>query len=208
MKTPSLTAIDYIESVIGPYLKENGFSKHGNIYCRFVDTDIAQIIELQNGCSEKGIYDILWLNLGIRVPECVEHKFSNFAKLKKYYHDYQCNITCRLTETYKDTDTGYDLKGDIEETAAEILEKLKENAMPFFNALNSRDNILRYRRLFPEYDTMNDHLILLEEAMIYGRMGDFGKAAEHFQTHYSTVTLAPHKKYLKELGRKLGIMVQ
>lgn len=208
-----------IGKTISHYLKENGFSKHGNVYCRFVDGDIAQVIELQNGCIEKGVAGILWVNLGIRVPECVEHKFSDLSEIKKYYHDYDCNIRCRLSELcHSDTD-GFDLKGDPEKTAADIVEKLKEYAIPVFDKLNSRDNILLYRRDYPDFDTMNDHLLFLEESMIYGKKCNSEKALELFNAYYSSavkranaetkhVSGSAHVEYLENLASEIGITIR
>ena len=91
----STESVDIIEKIVYEYLKPLGFRKHGRTLHRFVDTDISQVVNFQNGCPSKGVYDILWVNLGIRVPECVERKFSIEKPLKKYYHEYECNIRTR-----------------------------------------------------------------------------------------------------------------
>ena len=72
----STESVDIIEKIVYEYLKPLGFRKHGRTLHRFVDTDISQVVNFQNGCPSKGVYDILWVNIGIRVPECVERKFS------------------------------------------------------------------------------------------------------------------------------------
>ena len=92
----STESVDIIEKIVYEYLKPLGFRKHGRTLHRFVDTDISQVVNFQNGCPSKGVYDILWVNIGIRVPECVERKFSIEKPLKKYYHEYECNIRTRL----------------------------------------------------------------------------------------------------------------
>lgn len=40
--------------------------------------------------------DCLWFNRGTRVPECAEHTFQQDTPVKKYYHEYECSIHCRL----------------------------------------------------------------------------------------------------------------
>ena len=44
--------------------------------------------------------------------------------------------------------------------------------------------ILLYRANYPSFDQFANHIILLEEAMIYGRSGDIEKASELFNKHY------------------------
>lgn len=41
-----------------------------------------------------------------------------------------------------------------------------------------------YRANYPSFDQFANHIILLEEAMIYGRSGDIEKASELFNKHY------------------------
>lgn len=176
--------VDIIESAVAPYLKENGFKKHGRTYCRFVDNDIAQVVNFQNGCAAKGVTGILWINLGIRVPECVERKFKDLPPLKKYYHEYECNIRCVLGKLTPDKNDGYDLTKNPEKIAKDIIKNLKKYAMPVFDKLNSRENILLYRRDHRKFDWLS-HLRIFEEAMIYGKMGDIEKATDLFNTHYS-----------------------
>ena len=95
-KLSSSESLDIIESTVYDFLKPFGFRKYGRTLHRYVDRDISQVVNFQNGCPAKGVYDILWVNLGIRVPECVERTFTPTAPLKKYYHEYECNIRTRL----------------------------------------------------------------------------------------------------------------
>lgn len=216
--------VDIIESVVAPYLKENGFKKHGRTYCRFVDTDIAQVVHFQNGCFEKGVTGLLWINLGIRIPECVERKFTGLPELKKYYHEYDCNIRCMLGELTPDKNNGYDLKKSPEKIAEDIIKNLKEYAMPVFNILNTREAISLYRKKYKNFDILNSHLRLLDESMIYGRMGNIEKAADLFNLYYDTAVEKQrdeltdgsydyykpnfsHIDYLENLANELGIQI-
>ena len=88
-KLTSTESVDIIEKIVYEYLKPLGFRKHGRTIHRFVDGDISQVVHFQNGCPSKGIHNILWVNLGIRVPECVERTFTITEPLKKYYHEYE-----------------------------------------------------------------------------------------------------------------------
>lgn len=197
MKNETKKKVDLIQRTLSPYLKENGFRRYGRTYVKFVDEDIAQVINLQNGCPQKGVQGTLWVNLGIRVPECFEHKVSDFTE-KKCYQDYECNIRCRLDELCK-AESGYDLSEDAEDIAGDILEKLKKYAMPVFDALDCRDAILAHRKEYADFDSMNDHLIYLEEAMIYARRGDKEKAAELFKKHLAANSNKAHSEYVQKV---------
>lgn len=72
----STESVDIIEKNVYAYLKPLGFRKFGRTLHRFVDGDMSQVVNFQNGCPAKGFFDILWVNLGIRIPECMERKFT------------------------------------------------------------------------------------------------------------------------------------
>ena len=179
----SVESVDIIEKTVYEYLKPFGFRKFGRTLHRFVDVDMSQVVNFQNGCPAKGIRDVLWINLGIRIPECVERKFVISGPLKKYYHEYECNIRTRLGILVDGTDTVYDLKNDPEKIGSDIVERMRDYAMPVFAALNSRDAVLKDRA---KYDRMN-HLILLEKAMILGRKGEYAAATQSFNIYYQNV---------------------
>ena len=180
----STKSVDIIEEIVYKYLKPLGFRKYGRTLHRFVDGDISQVVNFQNGCPQKGVRDILWINLGIRVPECVERKFCIKEPLKKYYHEYECNIRTRLGSLVDGKDTFYNLKKDPNKIGNNIIERLKKFVIPVFNVLNSREAILKHRAEYPLFDQFNNHLLLLEEAMIVGRKGDLAEATRLFNAYY------------------------
>lgn len=193
-KLSSTESVDIIEKIVYDDLKQFGFRKHGRTLHRFVDGDISQVIHFQNDCpqvgfnnSHKGFYNILWVNLGIRVPESFEKVFNITESLKKYYHEYECNIRSRLGYLVDGKDTHYKLKDDPYKIGNDALERIKRYVIPIFDVLNSRDAILAHRRDYPEIDELQSNLILLEEAMIYGRWGDTQKATALFNEYYTNV---------------------
>ena len=183
-KISSTECVDIIQGVVYEYLKPMGFRKHGRTFHRFVEGDISQVINFQNGCPQKGVYDILWINIGIRVPECAEKKFVISEPMKKYYHEYECNIRTRLGSLVDGEDTFYDLRKPPKKIATDIIDRIKKHVIPVFDVLNSREAILLYRANHLSFDQFANHLILLEEAMIYGRSGDIDKASELFNNYY------------------------
>lgn len=140
------------------------------------------------------------VNLGIRVPECAVHSFCEIEPLKKYYHEYDCNIRTSLGFLADGKDTVYSLKKDPLKIGNDIVEKLEKYALPVFEALNSRDAILAHRREYPRFDRMNNHLILLEEAMIEGRRGNIAEATSLFNCYYRNALSDYNRDF--ELGRK------
>ena len=136
--------------------------------------------------------------------------------MKKYYHEHECNIRSRLGEIDGGKVKVFDLRGDADEITAEIAREVETKVLPAFNVLNSRDAILLHRRDYPRFDTLNDHLILLEEAMIYGRRGQTDRAKALFERYYQGVLdryqqdedakhLKGHLSYLDGLAGKLGL---
>jgi len=183
-KISGAECIDRIQEIVYEYLKPMGFRKHGRTFHRFVQGDISQVIHFQNGCPQKGVHNILWVNLGIRVPECVERKFSISEPMKKYYHEHECNIRTRLGSLADGKDTFYDLRKRPQKIAADIVARIEKYVIPVFDVLSSRDAILQHRTNYPSFDDFASHLILLDEAMIFGRRGDMEKASALFNKHY------------------------
>ncbi len=186
-KYTSTEAVNIIEKIVYEYLKPSGFRKHGRTLHRYVDGDISQVVNFQNGCPQKGVHDVLWVNLGIRVPECAERKLVISEPQKKYYHEYECNIHTRLGYLVDKKDSFYNLKKDPQKIGNDIVKQLKKHVIPVFNILNSRDAILKRREEFAFFDQMNNHLKLLEDAMIMGRKGDKDAASQLFNAYFRQV---------------------
>ena len=177
-------SIDIIENAVYAELKPLGFRKHGRTLHRFVDGDISQVINFQCGQSYREETHLMWVNIGIRVPECFLRSFSPDENPKKYYKEYECNIRSRLGKVKGKKVTTYNLHGSIDEITADILGQIKEYVLPTFDVLKDRTSILEKRREYRNFDTLHYNTILLQEAMIYGRMGDLDKASELFNLYY------------------------
>lgn len=199
-KLNSTESVDIIEKIVYDYLKPLGFRKHGRTLHRFVDGDISQVVNFQNGCPPQGVYNILWINIGIRVPECVERTFVVTEPLKKYYYEHECNIRTRLGSLVDGKDSFYNLKKDPHKIGNDIAEHLKKYVIPVFDVLNSRDAILKHRREYLDFDEMHNGMIWLEEAMIMGRRGNTEEATRLFNVHYQKALAEYH--YDLEHGEK------
>ena len=208
LRKPRSDVLDEIVNAVYEELKPLGFHKYGRTLHRFVSGDISHVINFQLGEARRGENHLLYVNVGIRVPECVERSFASEPEQKKYYHEYECNIRSRLGTVEGREEVCYDLRKPAEKIQADILRQINEVVLPAFDVLDSRDGILRHRREYPQFDTLNNHLILLEEAMIYGRRGDRDKAAELFRQHYvQSRENRNHQDYLRRLAQELDIQL-
>ena len=211
--------VDEIENAVCKELKPFGFRKHGRTLHRFVDGDISQVINFQNGCPEKFIYNVLYVNVGIRVPECELRTFAPEEALKKYYPAYDCNLRCDLTDSEDQKKDYFDLHHPIQEIVNDIICKIKDCVIPAFNTLNSRLDILENQK---NANGLSRQLTNLEKAMVFGRMGDMKKAELFFNQYYdenaqiykahegwkSYGYLKSHLDYIEELAEQLNIKIK
>ncbi len=205
--------IDNIENTVYAQLKKFGFKKHGRTLHRFVSEDISQVINFQCGQAYRNETHLMWVNIGIRVPESIERTFKT-TNSKKYYHEYDCNIRTRLGAVKSrdgNKETTYDLRKNTDQIASCIVKEIMDDVLPVFEVLSSREAILAHRRDYPWFDTLNSHLIVLEEAMIYGHLGNKQKARELFEVYYEHVVsrkcedkhIEGHLQYLDTLKDSL-----
>ena len=212
-------SLDRIEKEVLTCVKPYGFRKYGRTLHRFVDGDISQVVGFQLGQAYRGETHLLWVNVGIRVPECMNRSFSPEETPKKYYHEYDCNIRSQLGLIEGKEEACFDLRTDAEPILKEILRQVQNVVIPAFEVLSSREAILKERRYYPNFDILNRHLLLLEEAMIYGRSGDTRRASETFNRYYQLFgsgqlvqkdpnAIRNHLNYLNGLAGNLGINIK
>ena len=177
--------IDIIEKEVYKHLKPCGFRKFGRTLHRFVSGDISQVINFQSGMPTNIYYGSFCVNLGIRIPECNERCFNSTAETKKYYPEYKCTLRSRLGIVKGGQETWYDLSENTDLITDAVINEIKDIVIPAFNALDSREAILTHRRDYPNFDDLNN-LILLDECMIYGHLGNTEKAKECFEQYYQS----------------------
>lgn len=178
--------IDIIEKEVYKLLKPCGFRKFGRTLHRFVSGDISQVINFQSGMAANINYGSFCVNLGIRIPECNERCFNSSNEAKKYYPEYKCTLRSRLGIVKGEKETWYDLSENTDLITDAVINEIKDFVIPVFNTLDSREAILAHRRDYPNFDNINN-LILLDECMIYGHLGNAEKAKECFEQYYQSV---------------------
>lgn len=176
----STAILNGIQREVHKVLKPLGFAKHGRTEHRFVSGDISQVIHFQLGQAYLGETHLLYVNIGIRVPECMEYFLENAPEKKKYYQEHECNLRSRLGEVEGKKESVYDLRKPAEPIIADILRQINDFVLPAFAVLNSREAILAHRREYPNLDRHFGHLILREEAIMLKAMGHLDAASEKF----------------------------
>ena len=210
--------LDEIEKTVYAVLRPIGFRKYGRTLHRYVSGDISQAITFQLGQSYRGETHLLFVDVGIRVPECMTRSFIAAESAKKYYQAFECNIRSRLGAVQGGEVSCYDLRKNTEPIIEDILRQIRDTVLPTWEIMNSRDAILAHRREFPDFDLLNNHLILLEEAMIHGHRGNLEQAAETFRTYYRLFAngqlaqknpgaIKNHLRYLDTLAEQLQIQI-
>lgn len=182
-KTEAAMCIDEIEAAVYTQLRPLGFRKYGRTLHRFVSGDLSQIIHFQCGLPSAGPAQQMWVNLGIRIPECDERTFSP-SPLKRYYHEYNCTLRSRLGSIDGRQELCFDLREQPSQLLKQILPDVLTKVLPVYDVLSSREAILAHRRDYPHFDVMGRQLILLDEVMICGHLGDLEKAQALFAQYY------------------------
>lgn len=205
--------VDEIETAVYEHVKPYGFKKYGRTLHRFVSEDISQVIHFQSGMPTRGMGGLLCVNLGIRIPECSVRAFQLKSEKKKYYHEHECTIRSRLGIVSGKQETWYDLHKKTDKIIKSIIDEIDQYVLPAYEILNSREAILAHRKDYPLLDNM-DHLISLEECMIYGYLGNIEKAKQLFDEYYQTavdeyndLVKNGRKQYLKK-GERVVFMGQ
>lgn len=207
-------ALDEVQAAVYALLRPLGFRRHGRVLHRFVSGDISQVVAFRRGMAYQEQTHLVWVEVGIRVPECQLRSFRPETPMKAFYDVSQCNMAYVLGEQSKRKTGAYDLRKPTAPIIEDITGRLRASVLPMFEVLASREAILARRREFPQMCL--GHLVLLEHAMIYGRRGDLDRAAALFGEHYRTCgvddrgTPIPdaaraHREYLRELAARLQL---
>ena len=110
-------------------------------------------------------------------------------------------------------ETWYDLHKKTDKIIKSVIDEIDQYVLPAYEILSSRDAILAHRKDYPLLDNM-DHLISLEECMIYGYLGNIEKAKQLFEEYYQSAVdeyndlmKNGRKQYLKK-GERVVFMGQ
>ena len=126
----STAILNGIQREVHKVLKPLGFAKHGRTEHRFVSGDISQVIHFQLGQAYLGETHLLFVNIGIRVPECMEYFLETIPAGKKYYPEHECNLRSRLGSVEGREESVYDLRNPAEPILVDILRQITQTVLP------------------------------------------------------------------------------
>jgi len=186
---------------------------------------LIHVITFQMGQTYFGDSNKFCVFIGIRVPECVSKSFADPEPVLRFYDYADCNIVVPVNHHalgYKgylcSNGVSYNSKmfmldaEDIQPVIDELSETIEQLILPFFNNMDTREKILlnrsKYHEIYPDLE--RNHVIDIDEAMIYGRAGDPEKARQILQQRYDSCSELDklqqgHRRYLREMAQRLGI---
>lgn len=212
-KSALAVSLDALQSHLNPLLREAGFRKHGRTYNRTTTDGLTHVLGFQMGAFDPpgttyipGLRDNLYgrftINLGVHVPEVARNLGAREAK---YIRDYNCSIRTRLGRV-GNKDFWWTISA-IEPLVSDLQERLRSEALPFFQRFETRDQILT------EFLTATDNTEIMAAprivcAIILLDRGDREAARELLAAQAREHTRNPrHPAYVIDLATRLGVEI-
>ncbi len=203
MKTVSQIKFDRIlKEGFHELLKSVGFKKKSTNFYLQLNT-IGQIINIQKSISGNKDNIRFTINTGIFVPQywLAFYNYSNKV-LPDYPTEQECLIRQRIGELRNQRDMWYDIteSTDEEQLIVEMRKNLIEFILPYFNKVNSIDQMLK------ELD--EEHIIItpLAKLILYGELKHLDKAQREYDKLLKETTHLNFLAKLKEYGQKYGLV--
>ncbi len=207
---------DKLQARLDPRLRQHGFRKHGRTYNRSTSDGLTHVIGFQMGRFDppgtmhipglkENLYGRFTVNLGVYVPEVARHHGGGEAK--SVVQDANCCIRTRLGRK-GDTERWWTIS-DSESLAAEIAERLQNEALRFFQRFENRDQILgELQAAADTTDLMASAPPRIVSAIIRWQRGERDEAQRLLTDQARDPTRDPrHSAYVSELARRLGVEI-
>jgi hypothetical protein len=213
-KSPLAASLDALQGKLSDPLRLAGFRKHGRTYNRTVSGGLTHVVAFQMGAFDppgttyipglrENLYGRFTVNLGVYVPEVARDHGG--GEPKSAVHDYNCCIRTRLGRT--DSKEIWWKVSHSDELASELLQRLENEAFPFFQRFERRDQILDEFRV----ETDNTSLMAVPRivcAIILLNRGDREAAQRLLAAQAREHTRNPgHPAYVIGLAKRLGIEI-
>lgn len=213
-KSALAASLDTLQAGLTPLLRQAGFRKHGRAYNRTTTDGLTQVIGFQMGAFDppgttyipglrENLYGRFTVNLGVYVPEVARHQGGGEAK--SVVHDYNCCIRTRLGRG-ANKELWWEISSS-ETLVADFQERLQNEALPFFQRFESRDQILsKFRGATDNTELMAVPRIVC--AIILLNRGEPEAARVLLAAQASDHTRNPrHATYVIDLAKRLGIAI-
>jgi hypothetical protein len=198
VKSDAVQKADVIQRAIETaILKDAGFIRKGRTFNRKTQDVLTHVVTFHVYKKYNDDPTLLSIELGIRVPECVNQSFDSTEIPDKFFKDYDCSSALR-------TDLGrfkgihefrgygefhyYLEKGDtkyVDETdyiIFDIRDTMTKKVIPFFADFDSRDKILKNLERYNDNDLISlTKRWKLDLIYIYGTKGEIDKAKDVYK---------------------------
>jgi hypothetical protein len=205
---------DELQMQFDRILRQAGFKRRGRTYNRTTVDGLTHVMGVQMGSFDppgttyipglrENLYGRFAVNLGVYVPEVAREHGGGEAK--NIVHDYNCSIRTRLGRR-AEKEIWWRVSAN-ENVAADITDRLQNEAFPLFQRLRCRDEILN--EFLAESD--NPPLVALPRivcAIILLERGEREEAGRLLAAQARDHTRNPgHRAYVIMLAQRLGIEV-
>jgi hypothetical protein len=214
-KSALVDSLDTLQAHLDPLLGQAGFRKHSRTYNRTTSDGLTHVIGFQMGRFDppgttyipglkENLYGRFTVNLGVYVPEVARNRPGGEAK--SVVQDGNCCIRTRLGRTANAKESWWEIsKGEA--LAPEFQQRLQNEALPFFQRFENRDQILR------EFRTATDNTELMTVprivcAIILLSRGERDAARDLLVAQAHDGRRNPgHRAYVIDLAKRLGIEI-
>ena len=213
-KSALAATMDELQGRLSPSLRQSGFRKRGRTYNRTTADGLSHVIAFQMGAFDppgttyfpglrENLYGRFTVNLGVYVPEVARNHGGGEAK--SVVHDYDCSIRTRLGRT-AEKEFWWKVSAS-EPLITELLERLQNEAFPFFQRFQHREQIIN------EFRAATDCTELMAAprivcAIILLNRGEREEARRLLTAQARDRTSNPgHSAYVIGLARRLGVEI-
>ncbi len=213
-KSEVVKAVDRIQAAVHSFLKPQGFRKKGRVFNRQAKEDgIIQVIEFQSGPYEFGgkydipgfrenLYGRMTVNMGVVFEEL--YRMDEYNKPRDFYQEVYCQPRTRLPFLLYGKDDWWDLGGDHNAIADEIINGIKSAGFEYFELYQTRakfcENFGKYADA-PPRAKLDVALVVLHQ----DRKAGEELVREYFNKIDTGSGHTGHKNYVRELCTKLNI---
>ena len=213
-KSDATKVLDDLQVKLRPALKERGFRVRGRAFNRVTSDGLTEVVQLQAGRFDppgttyfpglrENLYGKFTVNLGVFVPEVAElYEWPT----KSFVQEHYCCIRTRLSflgQTRRDV--WWNVRAD-EVLIEELMQRLVQDAIPFFRKFETRDAILGQWLAVPQSpDGIGIVPPRIICAIILARRGRSQDARVLLAAQVRETLNPGHPAFVRRLSDKLGL---
>lgn len=208
-KSAFVKSMDQIQSALKPRLKSQGFRVRGRTFNRTTSDGLSHVVNFQMGSSDppgttyipglrENLYGFFAVNLGVYVPEVARR---TGAEATSWIQDYNCCIRVRLGALIGEGQTIW-WHVHANEVIGDVTNAIDSFALPFFEPLSTRDQIIRTWTPGPAEVGTPPRIVA---AIILAENGNIEQSRALLSLQIRHTTNQGHRDYVRKLAQSLGI---